>query len=131
MIKNNPSNKSQNTKVNYEKLKKLEQQYNNISNHRKVERWSKQKWEQFYKNRIILCKKCRTKWHFKEPSIIYYYYRKIKKLPFCPKCNLNNRIKIKNDYNIRKVRFDKEPLTEHRKITRERVKRFRQKHRIH
>ena len=92
------------------------------------------RWLNVLRTRTIECKNCGTWYHIGTRSKIYAY--KYDRLGMCPKClpewykktgmRYSGRDHWK-DYNIRKVRSDKQSLDHKRKVTRDRVKRWRKK----
>jgi len=83
-------------------------------------------------DKIMVCKICHTKWHVKNPKSIYWKTNS-KSLSTCPNCtdkypehSLKRRQDIlRNAWGLRRVRSDTKSLDHKRKVTRERVKRWR------
>jgi hypothetical protein len=93
-----------------------------IMNSKKLTR--KLRWKMVLDKHLIECRGCNTWFHIGEHSMIYYYKRT--SLDRCPACYPGlHRKKYFEDFNIRKVRCDKKPLQHKRKVTAERVKRWR------
>lgn len=82
--------------------------------------------------KIATCRKCKQKYHYAEHNgKPWFIYSKNNEMKNCPSCyskiwKCHNNIHRKH-FKVRKVRTDKKSIEHHRKVTNNRVKKWRAK----